>query len=79
MMKAKRLVQQGGWTIIGCVVDVRGKEKTLENLPIVNKFPDVFPDELPRIPPSRAIDFVIELELGTGPIFKAPYAWCQQS
>ena len=42
MMKAKRLVQQGGWAILACVVDVRGKEKTLENVPIVNEFPDVF-------------------------------------
>ena len=73
MMKAKRLVQQGGWTTLACVVDVRGKEKTLENVSIVNEFSDVFSDNLPRIPPSRVVDFVIELELGTGPISKAPY------
>ena len=73
MIKAKRLVQQGGWAILACAVDVRGKEKTLENVPIVNEFLDVFPDDLPGIPPSRAVDFVIELKMGTGPIFKAPY------
>jgi len=73
MMKAKRLVQQGGWAILACAVDVRGKEETLVNVPIVNEFPDVFPDDLPGIPPSRAVDFVIELEPGTGPISKAPY------
>ena len=73
MMKAKRLVQQGGWAILACAVDVRGKEETLVNVPIVNEFPDVFPDDLPGIPPSRAVDFVIELEPGTGPISKSPY------
>ena len=31
-------------------VDVRGKEKTLENIPIVKEFPDVFPNDLPGIP-----------------------------
>ena len=73
MMKAKRLVQQGGWTILACAVDVRGKEKTLENMSIVNEFPNVYSDDLPGIPPSRAVDFIIELEPGTGPISKAPY------
>ena len=53
-----------------CVVDVRGKEKTLENMSIVNEF--VFPDDLPGIPHSRAIDFVIEIEPETGSISKAP-------
>ena len=41
MKKAKRLVQHGGWTILACDVDVRGKKKTLENVPIVNEFPAV--------------------------------------
>ncbi|XP_022931755.1 uncharacterized protein LOC111438022 [Cucurbita moschata] len=54
------------------VTDVRGKKKTLVNVPI-NEFLDVFPDDLPGIPPSRAVDFIIELEPGTGPISKAPY------
>ena len=73
MMKAKRLVQQGGWTILACAIDVRGKEKTLENVSIVNEFPNVYMDDLPGIPPSQAVDFIIEFELGTGPISKAPY------
>ena len=40
---------------------------------IVNEFPNVYLDDLPGIPPSRAIDFIIELKPGTGPISKAPY------
>ena len=42
-------------------------------MPIVNEFSDLFPDDLPGIPPSRAVEFVIELKPGTGPISKAPY------
>jgi hypothetical protein len=39
----------------------------------VLEFPDVFPEELPGMPPDREIEFVIELVLGTAPIFKRPY------
>ena len=52
MMKAKKQVQQGGWTILACGTDVRGKENTLDNVPVVNEFPNIFPKDLPRIPPS---------------------------
>jgi hypothetical protein len=39
----------------------------------VSEFPDVFPEELPGMPPDREIEFVIELVPGTAPIFKRPY------
>nr|GEZ47713.1 hypothetical protein [Tanacetum cinerariifolium] len=41
--------------------------------PIVFEFPDVFPDELPRIPPVHKVEFSIELIPGAEPISKAPY------
>jgi hypothetical protein len=41
-------------------------------VPVVNEFPDVFPDELPGMPPNRDIEFVIELKPGTMPIYKTP-------
>jgi hypothetical protein len=40
---------------------------------VIREFSDVFPDELPGMPPKRAIEFKIELQLGTAPIAKAPY------
>jgi hypothetical protein len=39
----------------------------------ISEFPNVFPEELPGMPPDREIEFVIELVLGTAPIFKRPY------
>jgi hypothetical protein len=42
-------------------------------VPMVNEFPDVFPEELPGMPPDRNIEFVIELNPGTTPIYKTPY------
>jgi hypothetical protein len=42
-------------------------------VPVVNELPDVFPEELPGMPPDRDIEFVIELKLGTAPIYKTPF------
>jgi hypothetical protein len=41
-------------------------------VPVVNEFPDVFPEDLPGMPPDRDIEFVIELKTGTAPIYKTP-------
>jgi hypothetical protein len=42
-------------------------------VPLVNEFPDIFPKELPGMPPDRDIEFVIELKPSTTPIYKTPY------
>jgi hypothetical protein len=48
-------------------------ERRLEDIHVIREFPDVFPDDLPGMPPERAIEFKIELQPGTAPISKAPY------
>jgi hypothetical protein len=45
----------------------------LEKIPVVREFADVFPDELPGMPPDRDVKFVIKLQPGTAPISKRPY------
>ena len=40
---------------------------------MVREFPDVFPDEVPGLPPSREIEFSIDLVPGVGPVSIAPY------
>jgi hypothetical protein len=40
---------------------------------VVSEYPDVFPEELPGMPPDRDIEFVIDLIPGTSPIAKRPY------
>jgi hypothetical protein len=49
------------------------EERRLEDIHVVQEFPDVFPDDLSGMPPKRAIEFNIELQSGTTPIAKAPY------
>src|SRR3954465_256069 len=49
------------------------KGGSLEDVRVVRDYPDVFPDELPGMPPDREIEFLIDLIQGTGPIAKRPY------
>jgi hypothetical protein len=46
---------------------------SLDEIGIVREYPDVFPEELPGMPPDRDIEFMIELQPGTPPISKRPY------
>ena len=46
---------------------------TIEDIRIVNEYPDVFPKELLGMPHKRDIEFIIELLPGTAPIAKRPY------
>jgi hypothetical protein len=47
--------------------------KSLEDIPVVQKFPDVFSEDLPRLPPNQDVEFTIELLPGTAPISHWPY------
>jgi hypothetical protein len=49
------------------------KVMTLEDIKVVWEYPDVFPEELPVMPPDRDIEFLIELLPTTPPISKRPY------
>ncbi|GJT90832.1 putative reverse transcriptase domain-containing protein [Tanacetum coccineum] len=51
----------------------KSKEKRLEDVPVVQKFPKVFPEDLPGIPPTRQVEFRIDLVPGATPIARAPY------
>jgi len=42
-------------------------------IPIVQDFGDVFPEEVPGLPPNREVEFSIDLVPGTGPVSMAPY------
>jgi hypothetical protein len=42
---------------------------SLEEIPVVREFPDVFPDDLPGMPLDRDVDFTIQLQHGMTPIF----------
>ena len=45
----------------------------LNKIPVVKEFLDVFPDKLPRLPPDREVEPMIDIVPGAGPISKALY------
>ncbi|GJX37886.1 hypothetical protein Tco_0251189 [Tanacetum coccineum] len=51
----------------------KSEEKRLEDVPIVRDFPEVFPEDLPGIPPARQVEFQIDLVPGAAPVARAPY------
>ncbi|GJZ71736.1 hypothetical protein Tco_0635587 [Tanacetum coccineum] len=51
----------------------KSDEKRLEDIPVVREFPEVFPEDLPGIPPVRQVEFQIDLIPRAVPLARAPY------
>jgi hypothetical protein len=47
--------------------------KEIKDIPVVREFSDVFPNDLPGLPPDRDVEFVIELKPGTAPVSRRAY------
>jgi hypothetical protein len=58
--------------LIVCINNVKNPVH-VDSLPIVQDFPDVFPEDIESLPPERKVEFSIELIPGAGPVSKAPY------
>ncbi|XP_070023232.1 uncharacterized protein [Nicotiana sylvestris] len=72
-LKAAKMIKKGCTCHLVRVTDNNAEALSLESVPVVNEFPYVFPDELPRIPLDREIDFGIDVMPGTQPISIPPY------
>ncbi|XP_074346555.1 uncharacterized protein LOC141685344 [Apium graveolens] len=66
-------VNKGCEAYLAHVKDIEAKSLRIEDISVVKDFTDVFPDELPGLPPDREIEFIIDLAPGTEPVWKAPY------
>ena len=56
------------------ILETSGDETLrLEDYQVLQEFLDVFPDEIPELPPKRDIDFTIELVPGAAPVSKGPH------
>jgi len=55
------------------IIDKEDNETKIENILIIREYPDVFPEDLPGLPPDREVEFSIDLLPGTSPLSKAPY------
>ncbi|XP_074377558.1 uncharacterized protein LOC141719077 [Apium graveolens] len=73
MIQAKRLLKKGNEAYFSYVMETKKEVPQIQDIPIVNEFEDVFPENLLGLPPDRKIEFAIELAPRTAPISKAPY------
>nr|XP_027186082.1 uncharacterized protein LOC105852844 [Cicer arietinum] len=74
---ASKLMRRGCQAYLVLVRDTQVAEEELEKIPIACEFPNVFPEELPRLPPDREIEFSIDLVPNTDPISIPLIVWPQ--
>ncbi|XP_075500063.1 uncharacterized protein LOC142538634 [Primulina tabacum] len=73
-LQANKLLHKGCMGFLASVVDVRKESNfQLQDIDVVQDYPDVFADDVPGLPPDREVEFVIDLIPSTAPISKAPY------
>ncbi|XP_070040026.1 uncharacterized protein [Nicotiana tomentosiformis] len=73
ILKAQRMVGKGCMSYLAFLRDVGADTPTIDSVSVVRDFSNVFPADLPGMPPSMDIDFCIDLVLDTHPIFIPPY------
>ncbi|KAL7243244.1 hypothetical protein ACSBR1_015619 [Camellia fascicularis] len=72
-MKAVNVLRKGCRGYLFCVLNVNTVSPNVDNILVVNEFPNVFPNELPDDLIDREIEFTIDVVPGTQPISKTPY------
>nr|XP_033517133.1 uncharacterized protein LOC117281403 [Nicotiana tomentosiformis] len=72
-LKAQRMISKGCLAYLAHIINPESEPPALHSVPVVREFPEVFPDDLPGLPPERIIDFGIDLMPGTQPISIPPY------
>ena len=72
-IQAQKFLRKECRAFLAHVVDVSQETKDIQNIPVVRDFPDIFPEELPGLPPQRQVEFRIALVLGDTPVAKLPY------
>ncbi|GKB98734.1 putative reverse transcriptase domain-containing protein [Tanacetum coccineum] len=72
-IKTKRYISRGYQVFIAQVMEKKSDERRLEDIPVVREFLEVFPKNLPGLPPVRQVEFQIDLMPGAAPVARAPY------
>ncbi|KAI3685861.1 hypothetical protein L6452_35122 [Arctium lappa] len=73
VIKARKCLAKGCLSFLAYVIDTKLDQRKSEGVRVVREFPDVFPEDMPGLPPDRVVDFRIDLIPGAAPIARAPY------
>nr|GEZ62045.1 putative reverse transcriptase domain-containing protein [Tanacetum cinerariifolium] len=74
---ARKFIDKGSQLFVAHVTEKEPKEKRIKDVPVIRDFPEVFPDDLPGLPPPRQVEFRIDLAPGAAPVARAPYRLAQ--
>ncbi|GJW25577.1 putative reverse transcriptase domain-containing protein [Tanacetum coccineum] len=72
-IKASKYIERGHQLFVAHVTEKEPKEKRLEDVPVIRDFPEVFPDDLPGLPPPRQVEFKINCTGACNLLARAPY------
>nr|XP_027082193.1 uncharacterized protein LOC113704493 [Coffea arabica] len=72
-IRARKMLSKGAQGFLAFLINAPSDQVKLEDVPVVQEFSDVFPEELKTLPPEREVEFKIDLMPGTAPISKTPY------
>ena len=72
-IKAEKMVRKGCEAHLIFALKAEKGELELSRIPTVCDFPEVFPEELPGLPPEREVEFAIDVVPEAKPVSKAPY------
>ncbi|GJR54094.1 putative reverse transcriptase domain-containing protein [Tanacetum coccineum] len=72
-IKARKYIERGSQLFLAQVTEKEPSKKQLQDVPVIRNFLEVFPDDLPGLPPPRQVEFRIELVPGAAPVARAPY------
>ena len=70
---ARKMLRRDCQGYLAVVRNMEADKGTVDRVPVVCEFPDVFPEELPGLPPDREIEFYIDVVPSTDPISMPPY------
>ncbi|KAI3808009.1 hypothetical protein L1987_23949 [Smallanthus sonchifolius] len=70
---SQKYIRKKCMVFLAHVIQNEDKKKSVQDIPIIREFPEVFPDDLPGLPPVRQVKFRIDLVPGANPVAKTPY------
>nr|GFC15650.1 putative reverse transcriptase domain-containing protein [Tanacetum cinerariifolium] len=56
-IKARKFIERGSQLFVAHVTEKEPQEKQIEDVPVIRDFPEVFPNDLPGLPPPRQVEF----------------------
>ncbi|KAD3639980.1 hypothetical protein E3N88_29203 [Mikania micrantha] len=72
-IKVKKYLRKKYHAFLAHVVEKKPEKQTVADVPIIRDYPEVFPEDLPGLPPVRQVEFRIDLVPGANPVAKSPY------